>query len=69
MNSTFTDSSIPIHALTTIPLFAKQIMLLNNFPGGSGAADRSGEQMWLFVKNINLHLLACWPLTLLERVF
>ena len=50
MNSTFTDSSIPIHALTTIPLFAKQIMLLNNFPGGSGAADRSGEQMWLFVK-------------------
>ena len=26
MNSTFTDSIIPIHALTTIRLFAKQIM-------------------------------------------
>ena len=28
-NSTFTDSSIPIHALMTIRLFAKQIVLLN----------------------------------------
>ena len=26
MNSTFTDSNIPIHALTTIRLFAKQII-------------------------------------------
>ena len=40
-NSTFTDSSIPIHALTTIRLFAKQSMLLNSFPGSSGTADRS----------------------------
>ena len=32
-------------------------------------SDRSGEQTWCFVKNINLCLLACWPLAILERVF
>ena len=70
MNSTFTDSTIPIHALTTIRLFTKQITLLNDFPGGSGTADSSGEQTRAALcKNIKLRLLACQPLALLERVF
>ena len=49
-NSTFTDSSISIYVLPTIQLFAKQITLLNGFPGSSATADHSGEQMRLFVK-------------------
>ena len=49
-NNTYTDSTIPIHALTTIQLFAKQIMLLKDFPGSSDTDDRSGEQTRLFVK-------------------